>query len=105
MKNHQPPAARLVIVELPQMFGAPVVVPKVEHHHVRCAELLVGRPLPGIGYANAGELSKQSRPFFLPGGIVMLAGAVVLFAGGERDGHGPWLPTGVRFLGAVWPKN
>src|SRR6185369_4988808 len=66
-------------------FGTPVVVPKVEHHHVRSAPLLLSRPFPRIGYLNAWSLSQHREPLSLPGWIIMLTGAVVLLAGHQND--------------------
>src|SRR6266516_4345314 len=85
MEYDDTPAACLVVVELLVSLRAPVVVPKVEHHHVRRSPLLLSRPFPCVGYDNAWSLSQQREPLLLPGWIIMLAGAVVLFAGYQND--------------------
>src|SRR5438445_9606153 len=85
MEHHDTAAACLVVVELLVSLRVPVVVPEVEHHHVRRAPLLLSGPFPCAGGDDAWRLSEQHCPLMLPCWIIMLAGAVVLFADYQND--------------------
>src|SRR5437867_13199401 len=91
MEYYDTAAACLVVVELLVSLRTPVVVPKVEQHHVCRSPLLLSGPFPCVGHENAWSLSQQREPLLLPCWIIMLARAVVLFAGYQNDVQIPWL--------------
>ena len=71
------------LIELAQALGAPVVVPIVKDERGGLLELLWRRPLPRVAYAEAGGLAEERLPALLPRRVIVLARAVILFAGDQ----------------------
>jgi hypothetical protein len=85
MEKHEASPASEEVIEVSITFLRPAAVPIVEDESVGFLELLVGGPIPGSGNGDIFPFCEQLLPGFLPGGVIMLTGAMILFVGDEDE--------------------